>query len=63
MTAQAAALWILLVAAVLLGIAAWLRYRIAIAHGTEEPELSAAEAAQTDQAKLVKLARRIGKKL
>ena len=44
-------------------LAAWVRHRVKLAHGTEEPKPSAEEAAQADQQKLVKLSQKLGKKL
>jgi hypothetical protein len=36
-------------------LAAWVRHRVALARGTEEPELTADDAAQADQQRLIKL--------
>ena len=44
-------------------LAAWIRHRVKLARGTEEPEPSPEEAAQADQQKLVKLSKKLGKKL
>ena len=52
-------LWATVGASGVLCLAAWVRHRHAVAHGTEEPEPSPEEAAQADQRKLVEL----GKKL
>jgi MFS family permease len=56
-------LWVVTGLASILCLAAWIRHRLKLAHGTEEPEPSAEEAALADQQKLVKLSKKLGKKL
>ena len=48
-------LWIAASTTGALCLAAWIRHRIALARGTEEPELTAEEAAQVDQQRLIKI--------
>ena len=45
-----------------IGLAAWIRHRYAVAHGTEEPEPTSEEAAAADQQRLAKLRERLTKK-
>jgi len=45
-----------------MGLAAWIRHRYAVAHGTEEPEPTSEEAAAADQQRLAKLQERLTKK-
>ena len=56
-------LWVVTGLTGVLCLAAWIRHRVKLAHGTEEPEPSPEEAAQADQQKLVKLSQKLGKKL
>lgn len=58
-----ALLWASVVASGVLGLAAWLRHRWAAAHGTEEPEIDPAAAAEADQKRLVELDKKLNKKL
>ena len=55
-------LWIMVGLSGSLGLAAWLRHRYAVAHGTEEPEPSAEEAAQADQERLDNLRQKLIRK-
>jgi len=56
-------LWAMVCASGLLCLAAWIRHRYAVAHGTEEPEPSPEEAAQADQKKLVDLGKKLTSRL
>jgi len=56
-------LWAVVVLTGVLCLAAWIRHRLALANGTEEPEPSPEEAAQADQQKLVKLSQKLTDKL
>jgi hypothetical protein len=60
-TASPTKLWISGALTGLLCLAAWVRHRVALAHGTEEPELTAEEAAQADQRRLIKLGEKLKK--
>ena len=62
MMVSPSALWSLLGASSVLCLLAFIRHRYAVAHGTEEPEPDAAEAAQADQEKLLKVAKKFVKK-
>lgn len=46
----------------ILCLAAWIRHRIVLSRGTEEPELTDEEAAQADQNKLIKLGEKFKKR-
>ena len=56
-------LWMMVGLSGSLGLAAWARHRYAVAHGTEEPEPTAEEAAQADHKMLDKLSKNIKKKI
>lgn len=56
-------LWVMVGLTAVFCLAAWARHRVALAHGTEEPEPSPEEAAQADQQVLVKLSQKLLKKL
>jgi hypothetical protein len=56
-------LWVVTGLTAVLCLAAWIRHRVKLAHGTEEPEPSPEEAALADQQKLVKLSKKLGKEL
>ncbi|MFW2438919.1 MAG: DUF3488 domain-containing protein [Arenicellales bacterium] len=56
-------LWVMVGLTAVLCLVAWVRHRVKLAHGTEEPEPSPEEAAQADQQKLVKLSKKVSKKL
>ncbi len=56
-------LWMMVGLSGSLGMAAWVRHRYAVAHGTEEPEPTAEEAAQADHQMLDKLSKKIKKKV
>jgi hypothetical protein len=58
-----ALLWALVTASGFLAFAAWFRHRWAVAHGTEEPEIDPAAAAEADQKRLAKLEKKLSKKL
>lgn len=57
-----ALLWASAIASGVLGMAAWLRHRWAVAHGTEEPEIDPATAAEADQKRLADLQQRLKRK-
>lgn len=63
MMVSATALWSLVGASSVLWLLTFLRHRYAVAHGTEEPEPNAVEAAQLDQERLLKVANKLVKKL
>ncbi|MGB5392004.1 MAG: hypothetical protein WBP10_17645, partial [Thermoanaerobaculia bacterium] len=63
LTASPGLLWAMVALNGFLCLAAWVRHRYALAHGTEEPEPSPEEAAQTDQERIVKLGQHLTKKL
>jgi hypothetical protein len=63
MVASPPLLWLMVGASVVLCVAAWIRHRVAVARGTEEPEPSPEEAAEIDKEKLMKIDREISKKL
>ncbi|MGB5815460.1 MAG: ABC transporter C-terminal domain-containing protein [Thermoanaerobaculia bacterium] len=63
MVASPPLLWLTVGASVVLCAAAWIRHRIAVARGTEEPEPSPEEAAEIDKEKLMKIDNKISKKL
>lgn len=54
-------LWFLVGVVAILCLTALARHRIALARGTEEPELSFEEAAKADQQKLLKLGKKVKK--
>lgn len=56
------ALWSVVGASSALCLLAFFRHRYAVAHGTEEPEPNAAEAAQLDQERLLKVGNKLVKK-
>jgi hypothetical protein len=56
-------LWLMAGLSGILGLAAWVRHRYAVAHGTEEPEPTAEEAAQADHQMLDKLSKKFKKKV
>jgi len=58
--------WLLWVVTSLTGVlclAAWIRHKVKLANGTEEPEPSPEEAAMADQQKMVKLSQKLKSKL
>ncbi|MDX2476482.1 MAG: hypothetical protein QNL05_03875, partial [Gammaproteobacteria bacterium] len=56
-------LWVVTSLTGVLCLAAWIRHRVKLANGTEEPEPSPEEAAMVDQQKMVKLSQKIKRKL
>ena len=56
-------LWVVTGLTAVLCLAAWVRHRVKLANGTEEPEPSPEEAAMADQQKLVKFGQKLNKKL
>jgi hypothetical protein len=66
MKASPSLLWVIVGLTGILCLTAWLRHRVKLTHGTEEPEPSpeeAEEAAQQDQNKLVELSKKLASKL
>lgn len=61
-TVSSALLWVSVIASGALALAAWLRHRWAVAHGTEEPEIDPAAAAAADQKRLTELQEKFKKK-
>jgi len=57
--ASPARLWAVVGAGVVVSVAAWIRHRVAVARGTEEPEPTTEEAAEADSEKLIKLGQKI----
>lgn len=60
-TASPGKLWISAGLTGFVCLAAWVRHRVTLARGTEEAELSAEEAAQADQQRLIKLGEKLKK--
>jgi len=58
-----ALLWASVIASGVLALVAWIRHRWAVAHGTEEPEIDPAAAAEADQKRLAGLEKTLKKKL
>jgi len=58
-TASPGAIWTSAGLTALLCLAAWIRHRRALAHGTEEAELTEEEAAKADQQRLIKLGEKL----
>lgn len=56
-------LWLTVALSAVLCLAAWIRHRVAVARGTEEPEPDPDKAAEEDKEKLMKLDSEIPKKL
>ncbi len=56
-------LWLMAGVSALLCVAAWLRHRIAVARGTEEPEPTPEEAAESDTEKMIKIEKKLSDKL
>lgn len=63
MVANPHLLWLTVALSAVLCLAAWIRHRVAVARGTEEPEPSPEEAAEVDTERLMKLEQKIPKKL
>jgi len=63
MTASPSLLWLMVTSSAVLCLAAWIRHRVAVARGTEEPEPTPDEAAEIDKEKLNKLAKGLEEKL
>ena len=57
--ASPARLWAVVVGSVVVSVAAWIRHRVAVARGIEEPEPTTEEAAEADSEKLIKLRQKI----
>ena len=56
-------LWLMVAFSAALCIAAWVRHRVAVARGTEEPEPDPDQAAEEDREKLMKLESKVSEKL
>lgn len=63
MVATPRLLWLMVGLSGVLGLTAWVRHRVAVARGTEEPEPTPDEAANADDQKLNKLAKGLKEKL
>ena len=63
MTASPGRLWLTVAASAVLCLAAWIRHRVAVARGTEEPEPDPDQAAKIDKEKLMKVEKRLKNKL
>lgn len=63
MVATPRLLWLMVGLSGVLCLAAWIRHRVAVARGTEEPEPTPDEAAEIDKEKLMKIEQKIPKKL
>ncbi len=57
--ASPARLWAVVGASAVVSVVAWIRHRVAVARGTEEPEPTTEEAAEADSEKLIKLGQKI----
>jgi len=63
MMASPSRLWLTVGASAVLCLAAWIRHRVAVARGTEEPEPDPDKAAEIDREKLMKVDKKVKNKL
>ncbi len=63
MMASPSRLWLTVAASAVLCLAAWIRHRVAVARGTEEPEPDPDQAAEIDKEKLMKVEKRLKNRL
>ena len=63
MMASPSRLWLTVGASAVLCLAAWIRHRVAVARGTEEPEPDPDQAAEIDKEKLMKVEKRLKNRL